>query len=144
MCRKASWLHSYGQRNKVRTFISKHPIQSSSINSMMVVFHDMPFEYRVRTMRLTTVFFSIHGAQLSNIIFLRPNSTLIGVFNPHLRVNCYRGIARMARIQYESITDIVMEASTLPTVFSVWQPYLNVHVYVNVTDAMRIIKKHVT
>ena len=34
MCRKASWLHSYGGRNKVRTFISKHPIDET-VNSYL-------------------------------------------------------------------------------------------------------------
>lgn len=119
-------------------------LQNASINTMMIDFQGKGFEYQVRTMWTTTVLFSIHGAQLSNIIFLRPNSTLIEVFNPRLNVICYRDIAKMARIQYESIYDTVMEPSSIPTVIAGWQPYINVNVYLNVTDAVRIVQKYVS
>ena len=49
----------------------------------------------------------------------------------------------MARIQYESIYDTVMEPSSIPTVIAGWQPYINVNVYLNVTDAVRIVQKYV-
>lgn len=96
-----------------------------------VTFDAASFERQVEVMFATDVLCSIHGAQLVNIVFLRPRSAVIELFNPFFFAPFYGNVARKAGLRYYAVNDTVVvndvgrkERETW------WQPYLNSNINV--------------
>lgn len=90
-------------------------------------------------MMATDVLISIHGAQLSNILFMRPSSGVIEVFNPQFFLPTYQNIAFDSRLQYVAVKNTTIVESD-PTA---WHPYVNAKVSVNITNMVDIVEEMV-
>lgn len=109
------------------------------LNVIPVSFDHSSFNDQVKCMIMTNVFISIHGAQMSNILFLKPSSGVIEVFNPNFTMPCYENMANMARLHYVAIRNSIIANNTIDEY--AWHPYVNADVYVNVKDIRSMVLK---
>lgn len=65
----------------------------------------MTFAEQVVSMLPVDILFSVHGAGLTNLIFMLPGSGLIEVFPPLFMERYYMYAARKAGIMYQRITE---------------------------------------
>ena len=70
------------------------------VPSVMMKFDNISFVTQVRIMANTTVLISIHGAQLTNALFMRPGSSVMEIFNPLLKAPFYYNLCRKAELNY--------------------------------------------
>lgn len=104
-----------------------------------IAFDGCTFDDQVRTMANIDVLVSIHGAQLSNIVFMKPRSGLIEVFNPFFFLGCYQNIALKAGLNYRSLRDTIVVGSSVNE--TSWNPYVNLRVNVSVTTVIQVVKE---
>lgn len=102
-------------------------------------FDGFTFDDQVRTMANLDVLVSIHGAQLSNIVFMKPRSGLIEVFNPFFFLGCYQNIALKAGLNYRSLRDTTIVGSSVNG--TSWNPYVNLRVNVSVDVVVNKVKE---
>ena len=114
-------------------------LKKEFLNVIPVSFDHSSFNDQVKCMIMTNVFISIHGAQMSNILFLKPNSGVIEVFNPNFTMPCYENIANMSRLHYMAIHNSIIVNTTMDEY--AWHPYVNADVYVNVKDIRSMVLK---
>ena len=115
-------------------------LQNDGIETELLSFDGISFESQVRHMSRISALFSIHGAQLMNIVFMQPRSAVVEVFNPKFLLECYKGIAEMAQLRYTAITNTVIDPSSIPPAGSSWHPFVNVNVYVNVEQTVDLLR----
>ena len=65
-------------------------ISSMNLSHRVIHFENMTFAEQVSSLRFTRVLVSMHGAGLSNIIFLQPGSTVIELMHPLMSAPFYR------------------------------------------------------
>lgn len=104
-----------------------------------LVFDGQTFEQQVQTMMGTDLFISIHGAQLSNILFLKPMSGVIEVFNPMFFLSCYQDIAVKARLRYVPVVNTTIVGPIIKK--RAWNLYVNLDVRVNITQMLTIVNE---
>lgn len=70
------------------------------VPSVMMKFDNISFVTQVRIMAKTTVLISIHGAQLTNALFMRPESSVMEIFNPLLKAPFYYNLCKKVELKY--------------------------------------------
>ena len=81
----------------------------------------------------------MHGAGLSNIIFLQPGNTVIELIHPLLSVPFYRFLSLYASLNYILIKD-VKPLNDSCVELNHWSPYLYYKLDVNVTTIVAAIR----
>ena len=116
-----------------------------SVNSATVLakFDGMSFEMQVRMMVETTLLISIHGGQLTNLMFMHPGSGVIEIFNPYLKVDCYERLSKVCEMQYTAFRGTLI-AAEIPIEIrrKWWNPMLNYHTIVNTTLLIPLVRHY--
>ena len=68
--------------------------------TIMVKFSGMTFKEQLEIMSATNLLVTIHGAQLTNVIFMHPGGTVIEIFNPLFNTDFYKQMSAMAEQHY--------------------------------------------
>lgn len=113
----------------------------TQFNIITAKMEGLTYKDQVELMASTDIYLSNHGAQLANIIFLRPNSIVIELFHPHLYKPCYSQIAKYARLKYYGVTSnwIRVNLTTCPSGTQQY-PYQNCDIWVNRRKLVLFIK----
>ena len=114
-------------------------ISSLNLSQRLIHFENMSFAEQVSSMRSTRVLISIHGAGLSNIIFLQPGSTLIELMHPLLRAPFYRFLSFYSSLNYILIRDVKSLSDSCSIQRTAWSPYIQPNLIVNVTTILTTI-----
>ena len=114
-------------------------ISSLNLSHRVIHFENMTFAEQVSSLRFTRVLISIHGAGLSNIIFLQPGSTVIELMHPLLNAPFYRFLSYYASLNYILIKD-VKPLNDSCVELNHWSPYLYYNLDVNVTSIVAAIR----
>ena len=115
-------------------------IHSLNLSHQVIHFEKMKFAEQVSSLRFTRVLISIHGAGLSNIIFLQPGSTVIELMHPLMSAPFYRFLSHYASLNYILIKDVKpMNDSCVDRRF--WSPYLSCNLQANVPTIIEAIRR---
>ena len=114
-------------------------ISSLNLSYRVIHFENMTFAEQVSSLRFTRVLVSMHGAGLSNIIFLQPGSTVIELMHPLLNAPFYRFLSYYASLNYILIKD-VKPLNDSCVELNHWSPYLYYNLDVNVTTIVAAIR----
>ena len=114
-------------------------ISSLNLSHRVIHFENMTFAEQVSSLRFTRVLISIHGAGLSNIIFLQPGSTVIELMHPLMSAPFYRSLSLYASLNYILIKDVKPLNDSCVELKN-WSPYLSYNLYVNVTSIVAAIR----
>ncbi len=114
-------------------------ISSMNLSHRVIHFENMTFAEQVSSLRFTRVLISIHGAGLSNIIFLQPGSTVIELMHPLMSAPFYRFLSYYASLNYILIKD-VKPLNDSCVELNHWSPYLYYNLDVNVTTIVAAIR----
>ena len=114
-------------------------ISSMNLSHRVIHFENMTFAEQVSSLRFTRVLVSMHGAGLSNIIFLQPGSTVIELMHPLLNAPFYRFLSYYASLNYILIKD-VKPLNDSCVELNHWSPYLYYNLDVNVTTIVAAIR----
>ena len=106
-----------------------------------VMFDGLSFREQALVMTDVDVFIGVHGAQMSNIMFMKPFSGVIEVFNPLFFLPCYQSIAQYSRLQYVAVRNTTIINDKYKG--SSWAAYVNVDVLVNTTSMVTILHQMV-
>ena len=68
--------------------------------TIMVKFDKVTFKEQLEIMSATNLLVTIHGAQLTNVIFMHPGGTVIEIFNPLFNTDFYKQMSAMAEQHY--------------------------------------------
>lgn len=109
---------------------------------MAVEMDNLTFQEQVAIMAKTDVFLSNHGAQFTNIIFLRPGSIVIEIFHPRLFKPCYSFISKHARLRYYAVMDewVKVNYSTCNIAKKSNHPFINCDIFVDEIELILRIK----
>ena len=107
-------------------------IASENLSHQVIHFENMTFAEQVSSLRFTRVLISIHGAGLSNIIFLQPGSTVIELMHPLLNAPFYRFLSYYASLNYILIKD-VKPLNDFCVELHHWNLYFSYNLDMNVT-----------
>ncbi len=114
-------------------------ISSMNLSHRVIHFENMTFAEQVSSLRFTRVLISLHGAGLSNIIFLQPGSTVIELMHPLMSAPFYRFLSYYASLNYILIKD-VKPLNDSCVELNHWSPYLYYNLDVNVTTIVAAIR----
>ena len=114
-------------------------ISSLNLSHRVIHFENMTFAEQVSSLRFTRVLISMHGAGLSNIIFLQPGSTVIELMHPLMSAPFFRFLSLYASLNYILIKD-VKPLNDSCVEFNHWSPYLYYNLNVNVTTIVAAIR----
>ena len=114
-------------------------ISSLNLSHRVIHFENMTFAEQVSSLRFTRVLVSMHGAGLSNIIFLQPGSTVIELMHPLMSAPFYRFLSYYASLNYILIKD-VKPLNDSCVELNHWSPYLYYNLDVNVTTIVAAIR----
>ena len=114
-------------------------ISSLNLSYRVIHFENMTFAEQVSSLRFTRVLISIHGAGLSNIIFLQPGSTVIELMHPLLNAPFYRFLSYYASLNYILIKDVKPVSDSCANRRD-WSPYLSYNLQANVTTIVEAIQ----
>ena len=114
-------------------------ISSMNLSHRVIHFENMTFAEQVSSLRFTRVLVSMHGAGLSNIIFLQPGSTVIELMHPLMSAPFYRFLSYYASLNYILIKD-VKPLNDSCVELNHWSPYLYYNLDVNVTTIVAAIR----
>ncbi len=71
------------------------------MQSRIVVFHGaMTFKEQVDVMASTSVLIALHGAGLTNLMFMQPGTVVIEIFPPHVKHVLYERMAHYAGVYH--------------------------------------------
>lgn len=126
-------------RHLVNLIDLSQAISSLNLSYRVIHFENMTFAEQVSSLRFTRVLISIHGAGLSNIIFLQPGSTVIELMHPLLNAPFYRFLSYYASLNYILIKD-VKPLNDSCVELNHWSPYLYYNLDVNVTTIVAAIR----
>ena len=115
-------------------------IQSLNLSHQVIHFEKMKFAEQVSSLRFTRVLISMHGAGLSNIIFLQPRSTVIELMHPLMSAPFYRFLSHYASLNYILVKDVKPLNDSCSKSRS-WSPYLSSNLQVNVTTIIETIQR---
>ena len=110
----------------------------------LVLFDGMSYEEQVGLMTETDMLISIHGAQLTNLVFMHAGSIVVEIMNPRFVASFYRDLSRMCEMQHYEFreTSIVKE---IP--FSIrqtwWNPSVNYHTLVDVAELQFVVQSFI-
>ena len=68
-----------------------------------IFFEDFTFEEQVKIMMETAVMISVHGANLTNMLFMNPGSLVIELMNKNFNNHCYHSLASATSLDYLTI-----------------------------------------
>ena len=114
-------------------------ISSMNLSHRVIHFENMTFAEQVSSLRFTRVLVSMHGAGLSNIIFLQPGSPVIELMHPLMSAPFYRFLSYYASLNYILIKD-VKPLNDSCVELNHWSPYLYYNLDVNVTTIVAAIR----
>lgn len=114
-------------------------ISSLNLSYRVIHFENMTFAEQVSSLRFTRVLISVHGAGLSNIIFLQPGSTVIELMHPLLNAPFYRFLSYYASLNYILIKDVKPVSDSCAKRHD-WSPYLSYNLQANVTTIVEAIQ----
>ena len=107
-------------------------ISSMNLSHRVIHFENMTFAEQVSSLRFTRVLVSMHGAGLSNIIFLQPGSTVIELMHPLMSAPFYRFLSYYASLNYILIKD-VKPLNDFCVELHHWNLYFSYNLDMNVT-----------
>ena len=113
-------------------------ISSLNLSQWLIHFEIMSFAEQDSSKQSTRVLISIHGAGLSNIIFLQPGNTVIELMHPLLRALFYRFLSLYSSLNYILIRDVKSLNDSCVSQRS-WSPYIQSNLIVNMTTILTII-----
>ena len=114
-------------------------ISSLNLSHRVIHFEKMTFAEQVSSLRFTRILISMHGAGLSNIIFLQPGSTVIELMHPLMSAPFFRFLSLYASLNYILIKDVKPLNDSCAGIKS-WSPYLSYNLDVNVTTIVAAIR----
>ena len=109
--------------------------------TIMVKFSGLTFKEQLEIMSETNLLVTIHGAQLTNVIFMHPGGTVIEIFNPRFNADFYKQMSEMAEqhdIAFRN-TSIVNE-EPMSERRRWWHPDVNFKTHVNVSVLLSVAK----
>ena len=112
--------------------------------TVVAKFDGSSFEMQVRMMVDTRLLISIHGAQLTNLIFMHPGSGVIEIFNPQFSEDCYERLSKLCELKYTAFrsTRIVAEIP-IEIRRTWWHSALNYHTLVDIPVLVSVVKSYV-
>ena len=117
-------------------------LRTIDAHSLMMKFGNISFEQQVQIVANTDLLISIHGAQLTNALFMRPGSGVIEIFNPKLKTPFYYNLCKNAELKYIAFygTEIAKEVP-IEIRKRWWCMTVNYDVIVNTTLILPVVKK---
>lgn len=103
-------------------------------SSSLENFDGKSFQYQVDTMRKTTVMISMHGAQMTNLVFMYPGSIVVEIVNPQFYYFFYQELSRIANMRhvlFQNTTIIEYVPDEVRKKW--WNPNVNYKIRVNIS-----------
>lgn len=113
---------------------------SMSNASSLVKFDGFSFQQQVSIMSQTDLAVSIHGAQLTNIMFIPPGGGVIEIFNPFFKFPNYGYLAEKAELKYVAFRNTTVKEEPIEVRQKWWDPTVNYKVYVMVDALLLTVK----
>ena len=109
-------------------------------NTVTTKLDGLSFEMQVRMIVDTRLLISIHGAQLTNLMFMQRGSGVIEIFNPNLTINYYELLSNACEMKYTAFrgTRIAHEIP-IEVRNKWWNPVLNYNTVVNTSLFIPIV-----
>lgn len=108
----------------------------------LVLFDGMSYEEQVGLMTETDMLISIHGAQLTNLVFMHAGSIVVEIMNPRFVASFYRDLSRMCEMQYYEFRQTTI-AKEIPSSIrkTWWNPSVNYHTLVRMDYLLFVVKR---
>lgn len=107
---------------------------------IVFAFENMNVTEQIRTMYSAKILVSMHGAGLSNIIFMRPKSILIEILPPNFNPGFYEIIAKQAGLLYGVCNNTEISGVCVNIG---WHPLLNCNLKINASIITEYLKTYV-
>ena len=116
-------------------------LRTIDAHSVMIKFDNMTFEQQVQIMANTDLLISIHGAQLTNALFMRPGSGVIEIFNPKFKTSLYYNLCKGAELKYEAFFGtVIAEEVPIEIRKKWWCLTVNYNTIVNISLFLPVVK----
>lgn len=111
-------------------------------SSSLENFDGKTFQYQVDIMRKTTVMISMHGAQMTNLVFMYPGSTVVEIVSPQFYYFFYPELSRMANMRHVLFQNTTIVEFVPDEVRKKWwNPNVNYKIRVNVSCLIRTLSR---
>ena len=109
--------------------------------TMMVKFSGLTFKEQLEIMSATNLLVTIHGAQLTNVIFMHPGGTVIEIFNPLFNTDFYKQMSAMAELHYIALWKTrIVNMESISERRKWWNPMVNFKTAVDVRALMSVVR----
>ena len=111
-------------------------VRSFNRTVSVVQFEGKSFGEQVDIMRSTQVLITVHGAALTNIVFMPPGGTLIEIIHPELNAPFYKYMSFYSSLRYVEFRGIV---KTEACVSSSWNRNLQKNLQINLAAFSKVL-----
>ena len=109
--------------------------------TIMVKFSGLTFKEQLEIMSATNLLVTIHGAQLTNVIFMHPGGTVIEIFNPLFNTDFYKQMSAMAELHYIALWKTrIVNMEPISERRKWWNPMVNFKTAVDVRALMSVVR----
>ena len=109
--------------------------------TIMVKFDKVTFKEQLEVMSETNLLVTIHGAQLTNVIFMHPGGTVIEIFNPLFKTDFYKQMSAMAELHYVAFRKTwIARRESMSERRKWWNPNVNFKTVVDVSALMSVVR----
>lgn len=110
---------------------------------VFVSFNHVDFYYQFAVLADSDILVTIHGAQLTNILFMMPDSVVIELFNPLLYVSHYHNFAVNCGLNHIAFWNTTIVSRGEEDMPKGWTPHLNHNIEVNATVLVERVRSFV-
>ena len=103
-------------------------VRSFNRTVSVVKFEKVSFGRQIDIMRNTEVLITVHGAALTNIVFMRPGTTLVEIIHPELYAPFYKYMSLYASLHHVEFRRMIR---TEDCDSSTWNPYLQMNLQID-------------
>lgn len=114
-----------------------------SIAAVMVKFDNTSFEQQVRIMYKTILLISIHGSQLSNMVFMLPGSAVIEIVNPLFSIWFFKELSEKTELYYSLFQHTAIPPEPHRGVGRGWCATVNYNTIVNTTLLFPVVEESI-
>lgn len=109
-----------------------------------IIFDGMSYDEQILLMANTDMFITIHGAQLTNLVFMHPQSVVIEIMNPYFRADFYEQESKRCEMRYYEFRQTRIARPIPWSIRSQWWDFnVNYHTIVNVDALLTVVKSFI-
>ena len=120
---------------------ARYGLRSLWNRTIMVKFSGLTFKEQLEIMSATDLLVTIHGAQLTNVIFMHPGGTVVEIFNPLFNTDFYKQMSAMAELHYVAFRKTrIVRMESISERRKWWNPMVNFKTAVDVRALMSVVR----